>query len=175
MNTSNILFVDLDGTLVREDTMFFLTKKLILKSPMIFMKILFKSKFEIQVYKALLAYESLNALVFYNFTFNFKVLDLMKKYKNQKRKVIIISGANEKIVNFFFKKFNFIDNYYGSNQFINLVGKNKIQLIEKIYPNESFDYVGNSGSDVPIWNESRICYSVKSMRFKGLKKNLKYI
>ena len=77
------------------------------------------------------------------------------------------------IVNYFHMKLKLFDNFYGSSSTINLVGKQKVMLIHEKYPNYSYDYLGNSSSDVPIWNDCNICYSVKAKKFSGLKKTLK--
>tara|TARA_B100001248_G_C27345830_1_gene438679 strand:- start:797 stop:1321 length:525 start_codon:yes stop_codon:yes gene_type:complete len=172
---SDILFVDLDGTLIKEDTLFFLTKKLVLKKPFKFLMILFKSKLQIKLYKTLLSRESIYFLSIEDFSLNKKALKLMQKYKDLKKMVILISGANVQIVNYFHTKLKLFDNFYGSNSSINLVGKQKVVLINEKYPNYSYDYLGNSSSDVPIWNDCNICYSVKAKKFSGLNKTLKII
>ena len=68
--------------------------------------------------------------------------------------ILIVSGNDQLVVDKFVKLFEFVDEGYGSDGKLNLVGENKAEFLQEKFP-YGFDYVGNSTADIPVWKRAR--------------------
>lgn len=74
----------------------------------------------------------------------------------------LISGAHHTLVEKVARHLNLFDHYLGSDDLARLVGEKKLSVIVERYGKKSFDYIGDSRADLPIWKESRRAVIVSS-------------
>ena len=154
MDDNKILFVDLDGTLIKEDlsnlafshslknyplkTLFYLLVFLFKGKP--YLKDKISKNFEIP---------------FEKLTFNKAAFDFIREVKNRHRVVYLISGSHQILVDQMAKYLNIFFESFGTRNNFNMVGKNKVQFIKENLKIHDFDYLGNSHQDLPIWEYTK--------------------
>jgi len=155
MDDNKILFVDLDGTLIKEDlsdlAFSHSLKNFPFKTLLYLLVFLFKGKPYLK-YKISKDF----TIPFENLTFNKAAFDFIREVKNRHRVVYLISGSHQILVdqmgdylNIFFESFGTRDNF-------NMVGSNKVQFIKENLKINNFDYLGNSYKDLPIWKYTKL-------------------
>ena len=154
MEDNKILFVDLDGTLIKEDLSDLAFSHYLKNYPFKTLFYLFIFLFKGKPY--LKENISKNFTVpFANLTFNKAALDFVKEEKNKHRVVYLISGSHQTLVDQMNKFLNLFYESFGTKNNFNMVGSNKVQFIKdnlKIY---DYDYLGNSHKDLPIWKHTK--------------------
>ena len=154
MENKKNLFVDLDGTIIKEDlsdlafwcsikyhpfkTLFYLLVFLIKGKTYLKEKI--SKNFDIP---------------FNNLTFNKSVLDFIKEAKNRQKVIYLISGSHQILVDQMDKFLNHFNESFGTKVNFNMVGSNKVQFIKENLRIYDFDYLGNSHKDLPIWKYTK--------------------
>ena len=154
MNDNKALFVDLDGTLIKEDLsdLAFLhsLKKFPIKTLFYLFVFLFRGK------SYLKNKISKNFVVpFKNLTFNKAAIDFIKEQKNRHRVVYLISGSHQILVDQMSRHLNIFFESFGTKENFNMVGYNKVRFIKENLNIHDFDYLGNSYKDIPIWKYTK--------------------
>ncbi len=154
MNENKALFVDLDGTLIKEDLsdLAFLhsLKKFPIKTLFYLFVFLFREK------SYLKNKISKNFVVpFKNLTFNKAAIDFIKEQKNRHRVVYLISGSHQILVDQMSRHLNIFFESFGTKENFNMVGYNKVRFIKENLNIHDFDYLGNSYKDIPIWKYTK--------------------
>ena len=150
MDDNKILFVDLDGTLIKEDlsnlafshslknyplkTLFYLLVFLFKGKP--YLKDKISKNFEVP---------------FEKLTYNKAAFDFIREVKNRHRVVYLISGSHQILVDQMGKYLSIFFESFGTRDNFNMVGMNKVRFIKKNLQIHDFDYLGNSHKDLPIW------------------------
>ena len=171
MNDNKILFVDLDGTLIKEDL-----------SDLAFYHCLKKSPIKLFVYLIVFLFRGKSYLkekISENYIvpidklkFNKAALNYVRDVKNHHRVVYLISGSHQSLVNQIDKYLNIFFESFGTKINFNMVGKNKVKFINEELKILEFDYLGNSKQDLPIWEYTKkIIYTNIS---KDLRKIINY-
>jgi 4-hydroxybenzoate polyprenyltransferase/phosphoserine phosphatase len=145
------LAVDLDGTLIKND---------LLHDSLLFVLIRMPSKL-LGVIKGLtkgkLALKSeLSRLYipkFEHVTINPDVLKLVQNARDAGRPTLLVSASHQQLVLELVKSLPVFDEAVGSEE-INLSGKNKAEFLASKYGKGGFDYIGNSKSDIPVWESA---------------------
>ncbi len=159
MDDNKILFVDLDGTLIKEDL-----------SNLAFMDYLKKKPFKTLYHLIIFLFKGkpyLKEIISADFrvpieslTFNKGALDYVRDIKNRHRVVYLISGSHQILIDQFQNHLKIFFEAFGTNKKFNMVGKNKVKFINESLNINNFDYFGNSKKDLPIWNYcKRIIYT----------------
>ena len=154
MNDNKILFVDLDGTLIKEDLSNLAFSHSLKNYP-------FKTLFYLLVFlfkgKPYLKYKiSRNFdIPFENLTYNKAAFDFIREVKNRHRVVYLISGSHQILVDQMGKHLNIFFESFGTRDNFNMVGSNKVQFINESLKIYDFDYLGNSHQDLPIWEYTK--------------------
>ena len=168
MNENRILFVDLDGTLIKEDLSDLAFVNSLKTNPLmlIFYIIVFlfkgKSYLKEKISKNyIVPIEKLN--------FNNAALDYIKDVKNRHRVVYLISGSHHLLVDQIDKHLRIFFESFGTNINFNMVGENKVKFINNELKILEFDYLGNSKQDLPIWEYT------KKIIFTNVSKDLREI
>ena len=130
MDDNRILFVDLDGTLIKEDlsdmAFFIIVKKKPLKLIIYLIVFLFKGKSYLKEKISdsyIVPVEKLN--------FNKASLNYIRDVKNHHRVVYLISGSHQSLVNQIDEHLRIFFESFGSKINFNMVGKNKIKFINE--------------------------------------------
>ena len=167
MEDNKILFVDLDGTLIKEDLSNVAFSHSLKKFP-------FKTIFYLLVFlfkgKPYLKYKISKdfTILFENLTFNKAAFDFLRDVKNRHRTVYLISGSHQVLVDQIAKYFNIFFESFGTRDNFNMVGSNKVKFIKENLKIHDFDYLGNSKKDVPIWDYTG--YIIFTNASEGLRK-----
>ena len=169
MNDNKILFVDLDGTLIKEDlsnvAFSHSLKNFTFKTLFYLLVFLFKGK------PYLKNKISKNFTVpFNNLTFNRAAFDFIRDVKNRYRAVYLISGSHQVLVDQIAKYLNIFFGSFGTRDNFNMVGSNKVKFIKENLKIHDFDYLGNSHKDLPIWK-----YTKKSIHTNATQNLIKII
>ncbi len=147
-DTKNPLCVDLDGTLVKTDTLvesFFCLLRInilyILIVPFWILRGKAVLKDEIakrtEIDPALLPYQT-------------EFLAYLKEEHSNKRQLILTTAANHRIAHSIASHLGIFDTVISSNRNENLSGKNKLSRIRESLNNKNFDYAGDSRDDIEI-------------------------
>ena len=159
MDDNKILFVDLDGTLIKEDlsNLAFIDyfKKKPLNTIYHLIIFLFKGK---PYLKEIISRDF--KIPFGSLTFNKGALAYVRDIKNRHRVVYLISGSHQILVNQIDNHLKIFFESFGTQDNFNMVGSNKVKFINKKLNIQDFDYFGNSRKDLPIWKYcKRIIYT----------------
>ena len=154
MDDNKILFVDLDGTLIKEDL-----------SNLAFSHYLKKYPFRTLFYLLVFLFKGkpyLKEKISRNFdipfeilTFNKAAFDFIREVKNRHRVVYLISGSHQILVDQMGRHLNIFFESFGSRDDFNMVGSNKVKFIKENLKIHDFDYLGNSHKDLPIWKYTK--------------------
>ena len=150
MNENRILFVDLDGTLIREDLSNLAFISCLKKNPLrlIYYLIIFTIKGKPYLKEKI----SKNFVVPINkLTFNKSALEYIRNVKNRHRVVYLISGSHQVLVDQIDQYLRIFFESFGTKDNFNMVGNNKVKFINQKLKINEFDYFGNSKKDLPIW------------------------
>jgi len=169
-NGDSTLFVDLDGTLVATDTLF--------ESVVIFLKnnpfriiclLMWYLKGKAYLKKQLSQSTMPNVAIL---PYNKEVLHYICKAKSQGQQIVLATAAHNKIANAVSSHLAIFDGVIATNQNLNLKGKRKLDAILNYVAERPFDYIGDSISDISIWQVARkaIIVNRTSKLFKRLGK-----
>ena len=169
MDDNKILFVDLDGTLIKEDlselAFSHAFKNFPLKTLFYLFIFLFKGKPYLK-YKISKNFK----IPFEKLTFNKAAFDFIREVKNRHRSVYLISGSHQILVDQIGKYLNIFFESFGTRDNFNMVGINKVKFIKENLKIYDFDYFGNSYKDLPIWK-----YTKRAIHTNASKKLIKTI
>tara|TARA_Y100000996_G_scaffold361137_1_gene303897 strand:- start:1780 stop:2334 length:555 start_codon:yes stop_codon:yes gene_type:complete len=168
MDDNRILFVDLDGTLIKEDL-----------SNLAFISFLKKYPFKLIYYLIIFIIKGkpyLKEQISRNYevpisklTFNKSALEYVRDVKNRHRVVYLISGSHQLLVDQIHQHLKIFFESFGTQNDFNMVGKNKVEFINKKLNIYEFDYFGNSKKDLPIWEYcKKIIYTNASIDLKNV-------
>lgn len=168
MDDNKILFVDLDGTLIKEDLSILafinFSKKKPLKILYHLIIFLFKGK---PYLKAKISKDF--RVPVETLTFNKSALGFVRDIKNRHRVVYLISGSHQLLVDQIDKHLKIFFESFGTQNNFNMVGNNKIKFINEKLNIQDFDYFGNSKKDLPIWNHcKKIIYTNVSVSLRKI-------
>jgi 4-hydroxybenzoate polyprenyltransferase/phosphoserine phosphatase len=150
---STPLCVDLDGTLLKTDTLYELAFRVIKQSPWLvfnFLVLLLKGKPHLKKYLSERC--ALNPELL---PYNEEFLDFLRKQHQQGRKLYLVTGCNEKTAGEIAAYLGIFVAVMASDATINLTGKNKAQRLVHEFGAKGFDYAGNDNVDIPVWQQCR--------------------
>lgn len=82
---------------------------------------------------------------------NQDVLDLLQREKRAGRKLILVTASDQSAANALAAHLKIFDEAIGSDGIRNLGGAAKAALLVEKFGRGGFDYIGNSGQDIPVW------------------------
>jgi 4-hydroxybenzoate polyprenyltransferase len=151
-STSPPLFVDMDGTLVGTDT-FAESLILLLKSgPKRMVRSIPHALKGRAHFKNYLADQV--ALDVTHLPINQQLLLYLQAENAAGREVFLATGANQKIADKVSARLKIFADVLASDERVNLVGRTKLQAIQRKTGGASFSYAGNSKADIPNWRKS---------------------
>lgn len=152
------LCVDLDGTLVRGDTLWELVVNLLHNKPWQLLKslaLLWKGRASFKAYLTRNATLDPKSLLY-----DKPVMDLIVEARKRGRKVVLATGSNQAIANLIADHLGLFDEVLGSDDQINFTRHHKAKRLQSEYGLHGFDYIGNSRNDIPVWNLCNTAYIV---------------
>ena len=159
MDDNKILFVDLDGTLIKEDLSNLAFMEYLKKKPFITLYHLIVFLFKGKPYLKEIISKDFRVPI-ESLTFNKGALDYVRDIKNRHRVVYLISGSHQLLVNQIDNHLKIFFESFGTQNNFNMVGSNKVKFINGKLNIQDFDYFGNSMKDLPIWEYcKRIIYT----------------
>lgn len=158
------LCVDLDGTLLKTDTLHELIIRLIKQQswqlfllPWIVFRCITRGK------------QHLKAYLVERVTFipdllprNELFLDYLKQEHARGRKLVLVTGCHEKIARVIADEIGLFHEVIASNSQVNLTGARKSDKLVELYGKKGFDYAGNGFVDRLVWQNSRECILVNA-------------
>ena len=154
MNENKALFVDLDGTLIKEDLSDLAFLHSLKKFPIKTLFYLFVFLFRGKSYLKNKISKNFD-IPFKNLTFNKAAIDFINEQKNRHRVVYLISGSHQILVDQMSRHLNIFFESFGTKENFNMVGYNKVIFIKENLNIHDFDYLGNSYKDIPIWKYTK--------------------
>lgn len=164
MTQSKILVVDLDGTLIKSDSL--------VESLLLLMKqktyLLFLLPFWLLQGKAVFKQKIADSIHFdaRYLPYNDDVLAYIKAKKQLGYQLYLATGANSKIAEAVNDHLQLFDGLLASDASVNLTGSHKAERLNSLFGDNSYSYMGNSSVDLAVWQSSKQAVVVSSN--KGL-------
>jgi len=142
------LCVDLDGTLVRTDTLYEQILVLLLGAPWLVFKLLRwvflgKARFKLQVG----CYTALDPTLL---PYDERVLDFLQQEKDRGRTIILVTAADRTIAGVIADYLGLFDRVLASDGVLNLKGSAKAEVLNREF-GRNFIYMGNDRADLAVW------------------------
>ena len=145
------LCVDLDGTLIKTDSLHESFLLLIKQNPLyciiaVFWLLKSKAHFKAEVAKRThLSVETL--------PYNDDVIEYIQSQRSI-RKVLLVTGSNTSIAASVGYHIKLFDEVIASDSNLNLTGDNKRQYLVNRFGEGGFEYIGNDHADMPVWSSA---------------------
>lgn len=154
------LCVDLDGTLIKTDTLFELTVRVLKQSPWLLFLLPFWLMAGKHVLKNNLSQRcELDASLL---PVNPDFLAYLRTEHVQQRPLYLVTGAHERVAKQIAKHYGFFTDVFATNDKGNLTGKNKATLLVHTFGAKQFAYAGNDFVDYPVWEQAGECVLVNA-------------
>ena len=135
------LCVDLDGTLIKTNTLHESILALIRTAPHYVLLLPFwLMRGQAYMWHRLSQLVSLDVALL---PYRPEVLEYLEREKRGSREITLISGAHHSLVERVARHLNLFDHCVGSDKLAHLVGEKKLSVIVKRYGKKSFDYIGD--------------------------------
>lgn len=150
------LCVDLDGTLIKSDTLYESAAALLTANPLKLLAVApslagGKAKLKARLSAAVTLDPA--ALPYTD-----DLLEFLKAEKAAGRTLILVTAADGAIARAVAAHVGLFDEVLASDGSVNLRGRNKVAALVARFGAKGFDYIGNDGTDVTVWRECRTAY-----------------
>ena len=149
MKSSQVIAVDLDGTLTLTDTLHESVLTLVRNKPYFLLLLplwLFQG---IAHLKQKVAEHS--ELDVTTLPYNQPLIGWLKEEKLRGKKIVLSTAANEKIANSIVSNFDLFEDFIASDSITNLKSARKRDALQERYGDKGYDYAGNSNDDLKVW------------------------
>lgn len=160
------LYVDLDGTLVRMDTMQQAALLLVRDHPIGALRALLALLKSRQAAKDVIA--EVVDLDPAHLPYREPVIEYVRKAKEEGRRVVLATGSHKKYADAVAKYLGIFDAVYATEKGTNLIGQNKLVSIRADCGEKDFEYLGDSGQDIVIFEASAVAGMVGGRKFNPL-------
>ncbi|BEQ13662.1 UbiA family prenyltransferase [Desulfoferula mesophila] len=147
------LAVDLDGTLVRTDTLYESLLKALYAHPLKIFVILFWILKGKAAFKNHLAQQA--SLGPDSLPYNRQLLAWLEQQRHAGRTIILCTASNQTVADSIAQHLGIFDQVIASDGRRNLKGANKARTLCQLYGQNGFDYVGDCRADLPVWRTAR--------------------
>jgi hydroxymethylpyrimidine pyrophosphatase-like HAD family hydrolase len=152
------LCVDLDGTLIRGDTLRISLRLLALRSPWLVPLFPFALLGGRPALKRFVATRFVPDAA--RLPWREDVLDFLRAERARGRRICLVTAADRLVAESVATHLGLFDVVIATELGNNLKGARKVDAIWKILSNKEFDYVGDSMADVPVFRAARYSYLV---------------
>jgi 4-hydroxybenzoate polyprenyltransferase len=158
--TATPLCVDMDGTLLKTDTLYELLVHVLKQQPWLLFFLPYWLLLGKHVFKRELSLRcSLDpALLPYNNDF----LVFLRAEKQKGRHLYLVTGAYKTAAQGIADYLGLFSGVFSTDEKVNLTGANKAALLVEEFGAKKFDYAGNDNVDHAVWIQSRQCYLVNA-------------
>ncbi len=147
------LCVDLDGTLIKSDTLLELLLKLLKRNPLYLLVLpLWWVRGRAQFKARVAAHETLEAD---RLPFQPQLIDFIREQHRAGRPTILVTGANRRTAAQVAAQAGCFDEVIASDETVNLAGAAKRDALVARFGERGFDYVGNELADLPVLAAAR--------------------
>ena len=146
--TRRPLCVDLDGTLVKCDTLVDSLLVLARSKPALLLKLPGRLLHGNAAFKAFVT-DSVSLDVAH-LPYNHKLLQYLQQQRTLGRKIYLATGADQRVARSVAAHLNLFAGVLGSDGATNLTGSNKLASLRQRLGAETFDYIGNDTPDLPL-------------------------
>jgi len=155
-----VLCVDLDGTLIRGDLLWECVLVLLKTQP----ATLFLVPFWLLRGRAFVKQELARRAQLDpgHLPYHEPVLDLLRQERDAQRRIVLVTAADRTLAGSVAQHLGFFDEAHGSDGRINLKGAAKAAFLRERFAVDGFDYVGDSASDIEVWHHAHAAYVVGS-------------
>jgi phosphoserine phosphatase len=148
-----VLCIDLDGTLIYEDTLNQAMLIYLKKNPLNVFKFLYwlrkgRSHLKQKLFQRI-------GLEVAELSYNQPLIDWIKSEKALGRKTVLVTATDMKMARAVFEYLPIFDEVLASDGVTNLRSKNKAAALNQRYGHKQYDYAGNSSADLPVWMNAR--------------------
>lgn len=158
----NIIVVDLDGTLIRTNTLWESLLLLAKQEPFKFLIAPFWLLGGMSyLKKRIFDYVEPDASVL---PYNTEILSFLQKSKEEGKTLILASATDERLVKKVAEHLELFDSAFGTTSNNDMKGKHKLEIINHICNGNTFDYIGNEKADILIWEASDKAYVVSNSK-----------
>lgn len=160
------LCVDLDGTLVRSDSLWETILQLAKRRPAKIPPLLWAY---FQGGRAAFKAAAVDALVIDPATLPYHddVLAEIRRARDAGRPVLLVTGANERLAHAVADHVGLFDGVIGSRPGSNNTGHDKADELARRFGERQFDYFGNSHADLKVWARARAALVIGGERLKA--------
>lgn len=147
------LVVDLDGSLLRTDSMAESLLVLLKRQPATLLKLpgwLAHGRAALKARIAAIALPDLETLPMRS-----ELLACLELQRQQGRRLVLATGADQRVARAIAARLGIFDLVLASDGHENLTGERKRKRLVALYGERGFDYVGNSWSDLAVWRCAR--------------------
>jgi 4-hydroxybenzoate polyprenyltransferase/phosphoserine phosphatase len=142
------LCVDLDGTLVKSDTLVDSLMVLARRNPKALLQApLWALKGKAHLKSRVAGLISLDVA---HLPYNRPLLDFLKDEHAAGRTLILATGADSVLAHRIAAHLEIFDDVLASDGEVNLTGRNKLQQLQERFSTDGFDYIGNAMPDLPL-------------------------
>ena len=149
MKKSQVIAVDLDGTLTLTDTLHESVLFLARNKPYLLLLLPFWLFQGIANLKQKVAEHS--ELDVTTLPYNLPLIHWLKEEKLRGKKIVLTTAANERIAKAVLNNFDLFNDFIASDSKTNLKSVCKRNALEEKYGIEGYDYAGNSSDDLDVW------------------------
>jgi 4-hydroxybenzoate polyprenyltransferase len=142
------LFVDLDGTLVKSDTLVDSLLVMLRTHPALLMRLPGRLLAGKAAFKAFVSQAV--SLDVAHLPYNRKLLQFLQQERGRGREIYLATGADEQLGHRVAGHLGIFSGVLGSNGATNLTGNNKLDGMRRLLGSGEFDYIGNASADLPL-------------------------
>ena len=147
------LVVDLDGTLIKVDSLHEALIQLSSRKPFHALRALFTLRRGRAAFKAAVADHVVPDAA--SVPVNEAVVELIKAAKGEGREVYLATAADRRVAEAISAEMELFDGVFASGDGVNLKGKAKAEQLVDAFGAHRFDYIGNDTADLPVWLVAR--------------------
>lgn len=152
-NSSIPLIIDLDGTIVRTDTLIEALLRLVAAHPLLFLKLLpsllrGRAAFKRRIAEAVRLDPS-------TLVYNEDVTALAREARAAGRQVFLATASDRGVADAVAGHLGLFDGVFASESNVNLKGETKAALLVATFGEAGFDYAGDAEVDRPVWRKAR--------------------
>jgi 4-hydroxybenzoate polyprenyltransferase len=147
------LIVDLDGTLIKVDTLHEALVQLFSTRPVDALRALFMLRRGRAAFKAAVAEYMLPDAA--TVPRNEEVIEQIKRAKTEGRRVYLATAADRRFAEVISANMSLFDGVFASENGTNLKGTAKADRLVDTFGAHRFDYIGNDAADIPVWRVAR--------------------